>query len=339
MNFITRNLGWILLSLFFIFMLFLISSNTTQEGIKKPVQTGTLSTSTGEQNLENLIEKLGTEVTSSGLTDLPKPEKISLFERLFGTKWNHKEEEKGLTASGKVLSSTGKLVTEVKVTTPVKEQTTIVVKDGTKTGSQNLVKNTLPLPSRTPVPSIKTPSNPLAQTEVLETQTISAIGKKYQVAVASLKLNNMSFTQVLWYLSAGDIVEQKTQENINGCFEIKVLQAKNIKNIGKEGYVCKKYLKDVQENTPDEIVSLPGTPVQIPSVDISQYPQTQIGDIITVKQTAQLILREYTDLAAGDQIDQMTNIDKYGCIIAHVYASAYATSRDMVGRICLKDIY
>ena len=64
--------------------------------------------------------------------------------------------------------------------------------------------------------------------------------------------------------------------------------------------------------------------------DLSRYPKTQIGDIITLEKSGMIILKEFTDLAVGDQIDQMTNIDEMGCFVAHVYYSSLHTSKDMV---------
>jgi hypothetical protein len=59
MNFVTKNLGWILLLLFFLFMLFVISSN----GEKTPItQTGSsvMPTGTGaiQEDLDSLVEML-----------------------------------------------------------------------------------------------------------------------------------------------------------------------------------------------------------------------------------------------------------------------------------------
>ena len=59
MNFIMRNLGWILLAGFFGFMLFLISSNNSQKDIK--MHSGVIMSGSAEENLDTLIEKLDDE--------------------------------------------------------------------------------------------------------------------------------------------------------------------------------------------------------------------------------------------------------------------------------------
>ena len=76
------------------------------------------------------------------------------------------------------------------------------------------------------------------------------VGKNFQIGVYSLKLNNADFNQTLAYMSKWDIVKQHTEENIYGCFLAEIITSrKNHYNIGKKGYVCKGYLRDVIHTT------------------------------------------------------------------------------------------
>lgn len=337
MNFFVRNLGWVLLALFFVFMLFLISSNDGE--MKKPVtQTGEVQTSTGEENLESLVEKMENQ---EDVQAEQEDEKLSLWERIFG-----KREEKvptdSITSTGET-TQTGELAqTGSKIKTQIPPTTQPVGKTAYSQNSWNLVKDTVQ-DSPTSAPLKKTEDFTSGETPKetpKESTIVPSIGKKYTVAVPALKLNNKNFDTTIGYLYKGDVLEQISPAGSDGCFEVKVLHSKNTPSLGKQGYVCKRYLSEAtvsdEDGTPKEV--LPWKQEE-PSIDLSIYPQTQIGDIITITRSAQLVLKEYTDLAAWDTIDQMTNFDAQGCFIAHVYSSSLVSSRDMVGKICLKDIY
>ena len=337
MNFIVRNLGWILLSLFFIFMLFLISTN----GPKKDSYTGTGEkyTSTGEQNLETLVEKLEewAEKNISEEVKIQEKEKLSFFERIFGKKEEKNQIEDTKTASGTII------IPEKKQDNPKISQklpSTSIIAGTQKKSSENLVKDT----NVSVLPNVKKDIQTIKNEVKEDTKTTpiqTASGNIYQVTVNALKLNNKSFTQTLAFLKKNDRVQQIGSEDADGCFEVEVKTSHNIQNVWKRGYVCKKYLENILWEEKQETAQETNIQNTVPEMteDISKYPQTKIGDIITIQRGAQLILKEYTDLAQGDRIDQMTNFDKYGCFIAHVYSSSLASSRDMVGRICLKDIY
>ncbi len=64
------------------------------------------------------------------------------------------------------------------------------------------------------------------------------VGKKYEIWVKALKLNNKTFSQTLWYMAEWDVVTQLSKANSYGCFEVQVEYSL------KKGYVCKKYLRD-----------------------------------------------------------------------------------------------
>ncbi len=353
MNFIMRNLGWLLLAWFFIFMLFLISSNNSEKGPKN--LTGSISTNSWEENLDALVEKLddselGTgealENTASQSWVLDTGRKLSLFERFFGKK-DMKESDAFQDALKSDVQAVQENVNKTNSTQDnktsssqeeISSDTTVEIVKPNPSPIGNLVKDTVKMQ----------PSSPLKPTSDLQTSLPKnipqgEIGDTYKIAVPSLKLNDRLFSKVLWYLNQGDVVKQKGKQNVNGCFEAEVISAKNTLNIGKLGYVCQKYLlissssemiQDVVDGAQDNIIQ---EHTVLP--DLSRYPKTQIGDIITLEKSGMIILKEFTDLAVGDQIDQMTNIDEMGCFVAHVYYSSLHTSKDMVWKICVQDIY
>lgn len=292
MNFVTRNLGWILLALFFGFMLFIISSNDPQK-LKSNTGSEVISTSTGEQNLENLAEKLEAEekkeekkeermdekeISQEAKLQM-KGDKPSLFARLFG-----KKEEKVLSGSvvqeggsGVIDAASKEKTAQVNI---VREPITMeVVKN---TGKQeNLVKNTLSETQKLMQDTAWNTHYSIPDADLPGNAIVPEVGKQYSVGVSSLKLNNKAFTQALAYLQKADTLEQIGAANTRGCFEVKVLSSYNAKNIGKTGYVCKKYL---EESSLDTQAVQPNTSAEqtVVSETTSLYPQTQIGDIISI---------------------------------------------------------
>ena len=72
---------------------------------------------------------------------------------------------------------------------------------------------------------------------------VTWVGKHFEVGVHMLKLNNAYFNVKLALMNKWDRLKQLTTENSYGCFMIEVVAAKNHHNVGKKGYVCKKYLQ------------------------------------------------------------------------------------------------
>ena len=189
----------------------------------------------------------------------------------------------------------------------------------------------------------------------------TAIGKEFQVGVHTLKLNNAYFNTTLAYMSHGDRLKQLTSENSYGCFQIEILSAKRNYNVGKKGYVCKKYLKNVGDTTPAANVSAATpstTPMQThntsnshttPSNNVSEstqkqtstqkytWVQTQVGDLILVENTNYTFPSGHK-LYYWDTLDQMTNLDENGCFTAHVSKSSNPDALGHVARVCMNNI-
>jgi hypothetical protein len=155
------------------------------------------------------------------------------------------------------------------------------------------------------------------------------IGNSYEIWVHSLKLNNKYFNETLAYMLQGDSVKQLSEENSYGCFEVEILNSVLTHNIGKTWYVCKKYLKEISEES--SIVML--KEVVEEKVEVS----SKIWDFILVEKE-NAILRDIV-LEVGDIIDQMTQADNQGCFMAHVYYSKNTANLGKIGSVCVSDIY
>lgn len=290
MNFISRNLGWIMLFFFFLFMLFVISTNQ-----KKDLTTGTGATQTGTiletwtgtedetSELNTLIDKItndeiedpetmtGSQEDSESMTGsweegMDNEEKSDVEEEtepkksfldFFRKSAQEEPEETEETASGETIDEDTEAASD---TQEMKEPTT--QKSMTQSApvkmsaSANIVKNNV---------SHASVESQLNFTQVGEIHLpglnlVTKVGKTFQVGVHSLKLNNKHFTQKLGFMMQWDSVQQLTAENAYGCFEIEILSSSRPNMIGKKGYVCKKYLMDlpVTETVSTETLSETG---------------------------------------------------------------------------------
>lgn len=161
--------------------------------------------------------------------------------------------------------------------------------------------------------------------ENIETQ----VGKEYEIWVHSLKLNNKYFNETLGYMMKGDRIVQLGEENAYGCFEVEILAAENTDNIGKVGYVCKKYLSDTNASTQQEVSQ--ENVAKNPSMSL-----TNVGDVITVEKD--FTMSNGIVLSVGDTIDQMTPATEDGCFTAHILTAKIYPYVVPVGDLCLSDI-
>jgi len=129
----------------------------------------------------------------------------------------------------------------------------------------------------------------------------------------------------------GDTITQLTSENSYGCFMMRVDSSKVFSSIGKEGYVCKKYLMESSDNTlthvdviiVEETHNVAPVIEAIPQESTTTELRTNIGDVITL---TKYLPFAGTILAPGDQVDQMS-VGSNGCFTAHVFAAADATNK------------
>lgn len=357
-------------------MLFVISSNDAdkKDVTEVNVQSGAIVVDSSDvtENVDVLEDMLGDdekqEVEIIAEDEDNTEEKQWFFSKLFGSSKDKQEESNEVEnqTEDKNDENENKDIVEVEVETEGQEKekqwffSKIFKKDdpsdninnqNTSREDANLVKNTWSdQSSDNDIANISKYAPEVLKTDIvypginLETQP----GKKFEVGVHSLKLNNKYFNETLAYMLKGDIVRQITSENAYGCFEVELMTSALKKNIGKTGYVCKKYLQDLQDDSIDQsnIVEenkAENTESTNESEDTQEnetsknIPKTNIGDIIKI-QKPKAVFGDIT-LIAGDCVDQMTEIDEQGCFMAHVYQTSIQDSIGKVGRICVSDIY
>jgi len=360
MNFILRNLGWILLFLFFLFMLFVISTNQKNQpvSLSGATQTGTEQSSTGaSEDLKNLVEKIETqqdtatgesatgttspEETATGKTQQDAtPEKKSIFD-IFKRKTQETPATGGTVSTGTTLSQTGSVSEEqTQQATPsatITHSPTSSVKPTTT--AQGLTKSTgktVALSGQAvQVTRYLSPTASYARLQKMYglpgKSLLTEVGKEFQVGVTSLKLNDKTFTKKLAYLKQGDVVEQLTAENTYGCFQVKIVSSAISGNEGKIGYVCKKYLKDVSANSDqqDSYVA--------PSTPSSQGYTTSVGSYFTITSDDTIASAPITGnlvLQKGDIVKQLSVVDTLGCFSARVVGENVERNLGKLGIIC-----
>jgi len=171
----------------------------------------------------------------------------------------------------------------------------------------------------------------------------TAIGKSFQVGVHSLRINNSNFSQKLGYLMMGDTITQLTSENSYGCFMMRVDDSRVASSVGKEGYVCKKYLTETSDDTivsgdPIVVEDTHSSVLSVETIDQESTTtelRTNIGDLIILSKHLPFA---GTILAPGDTIDQMSE-GANGCFTAHVFAAADASNKWKVGTVCELNLY
>lgn len=258
MNFISKNLGWILLFVFFLFMLFIISANQGEDDKNLEAFSWSQESQTGEINdipsdLDNLLDKINqsedaqedvididftqsvSEENISEEVSLDIPNKKSFFD-IF-RRWNIEENK---TQEQEIDPEKN----DWEIEEDNRENNSEIVWDIVQESVEywlNLMKGS----------EIVQPTDSLTYNLSSKVSTWSfetAVGKRFTIDVYSLKLNNKYFNQALAYMMKWDIVEQVSEENIYGCFQVEIISSLHISNNGKIGYVCKKYLAPVQEN-------------------------------------------------------------------------------------------
>jgi len=351
MNFITKNLGWILLLLFFVFMLFIISSNNPQwENNSVTWSVSTWSTASWEldQNIDDLMKLINDDnslqseseaaswiqweveiETESWSLDADVNENIEeeandseekwFFARLF---WRDEtdDNDQSSTQSGSTLSWI--LINdnqENNQDSDVVDENELISDMSTNLGAQvwknaNIVKSNSAWSSKMYIDrQIVYPG--------LNLET--AIWNTYEIWVTALKLNNKSFNQTLWYMKKWQKVTQLTSENSYGCFQVEVLST------WKKWYVCKKYLeKSSQWNVQEELDN---------STDYSAEIQTAVGSYYKVEQwfESEKVDTQSTSLTKEDILRQETlATDSKPCVDMKIVGSNVYENTWKIVRIC-----
>lgn len=367
MNFITKNLGWLLLLAFFVFMLFVISTNdnkTISNNAWSQINAE-LSTTGSESDLQQLVDKISVEdnvnveekkkINEQGevIEDLVSNEsKISnnsewekqwFFSRIFSRKWNEKKEDKDSNENSNVeweesqSELSDNLVDDESSNVDKEERESLIVKatePGTTSQNLNLQKNTS---------GMKTSSYPvhkyLSETLSYELPWVNLetkIGKNFEIWVHSLKINNYNFTEKLGYLMKWDILKQLSKENNYWCFEMEVLKSKIASSVWKKWFVCKKYLSETKESIEETIYDAINDNEIIQETPLF-FEKTKIGDTIEVSKEGLSI--SDSELLVWDILDQMSEIDEDGCFTVRVHQSVVPKNLWVTWKVCVDELY
>lgn len=151
----------------------------------------------------------------------------------------------------------------------------------------------------------------------------TAVGKIYSVWVTNLRLNNKYFDTTLAYMKEGERVQQLTNENSYGCFQVEVIRT------WKQWYVCKKYLTDetsevsltveknnIKEN--DQTSKTMSSPVAVLNTPVGSYYKIALENT----NFFDVVLERFT-LDKWDVLKQVASADKKtGCVEMKVVGSS-----------------
>lgn len=314
MNFISKNLGWILLLFFFLFMLFIISTN--QSAPIDKVLTGSIDSSSGtlqedisgeSEQLNNLLDKISdespveevaveeSEDTVNLVADKTEKKKKTFFDFFRRGDDNKKQDSNDV----KEISDIEEDLSDVQVDSQEEAELTIEEDQTSTSKSQDEVQHTSGsvvettdsgLAKNNSKPSgvesqygFKTVHSSVSRSNLPGLNLETAIGKEYAVGVHSLKLNNRFFNQALAYMMRGDVVRQ-IGEDKDGCFKVEIVSSSNPKNIGKIGFVSKKYLTNVDISE--------GHSVEKPSENTSTDTRNDIPAIVPQKPNTGVMSQE-----------------------------------------------
>lgn len=159
-------------------------------------------------------------------------------------------------------------------------------------------------------------------TDITEISEWGKIGSRFHVATHSLRLNNKYFDKTLWYLMSWDELIQISERNTYGCFKVDVVMSSTAE--GAQGYVCERFLEMIDEET--MIIESSDTmretwltlDTEIWDLITITYPQVDIGDVA---------------LFSGDQIEQLTEIDAWGCFTWRIHFIQDWWYRELLSRV------
>ena len=153
---------------------------------------------------------------------------------------------------------------------------------------------------------------------------------RFRVATHSLKLNNVYFTETLWYLMQWDELVQLSQKNNFACFLVEVVKSDTAE--WKQGYVCEKYLDEVTEELQD-------SQAQETWDDLTLRDDVQIWDIIELTQLQYDI--DDKALFSWDYIEVLSPLSSSWCFTWRVHLVQSWWYKELlwyVGDFCLDDI-
>ena len=355
MNFVAKNLGWLLLLAFFIFMLFVISSSDSSKSISNSWALSLSWVSVDwkeakDSGLQELVDKINTDEGTWAISEVASSEIVAgkqedvknepwFLSRIFSRKWKEDTWD-DMSNSGSISkdeeSSVNENEEDISNTTVSQKLEENLIVESTSTSKNTQVRN-LKKGNRW-----KKVDYAMAKKYAPEVLGLNLPGvnlntkvwNNYEIWVHSLKINNKNFTRKLGYLMKGDVITQLTPANSYGCFQMQVLSSSISTSNGKTWYVCKKYLSETSK-TP-HMQATHDVKEEVIADVIVEHP-TKIGDIITVEKDniplADIILTPW------DVLDQMSDTDENGCFTTRVHMSVNTWSLSKAGKVCNSQLY
>ena len=360
-----RNLGWIFLFVFFLFMLFIIASNNPERGENQwwvQVEVDWENTQWADP-VDLLIERLEEEarewqqdwtwdeITSvwteeiwttwslreeSWESEHREDERVEnqwFFARLFWTRSQTNDEEDELWTDTEVIEDRDDNWHVDNESEEYKSDTTDTAVDKitqeyrANQTSWNLVR------TWTQQQQIYVPQHQIESSETRSAIYMSDVWDIYSVNTHSLRLNNKNFSETLWFLMRDDTLRQISEINAYWCFEAEVVESATAMH--RSWFVCQRYLSLLTST--DEGLYTQSTDEYI---DIAfAYPETQIWDIIEIE-VQQINIFDMA-LFQWDSIEQISEVDDGWCFTAIIHSVQFAWYTNLLGQsyqFCLDDI-
>ena len=360
MKFIIRNLGWILLIIFFVFMLYLISSQNN-------IKTNDLETNTWTVinlvNTDSVIEeeiKIVSNETSmkiiswEAITDSNTGTFIQSVRDFFTLETKKTVESNNETNN--LVSNIN--IEDIDLEDEIKEIEEVELKiekiDDVKLENSEIEDTTEKVSNTWSfIQDIKDffsfdsdDKDTLNETNtwvvdedlikkvdsIVDWEKININKKNIQkVAVKSVFLNDAYFTKRLYTAYKGDKLEQLTNTNKYGCFKVKVISSKDVRNNWKIAWTCEYYME--WKTTSLEKYK---TVAKDYYKNIKQINKTYKVWVKSLKLNNSTFNKKLGIVYYGDKVKQLTPTNKYGCFKIQVISSKNKNNNSKIAWACKK---
>lgn len=342
MSFIIRNLGWILLIGFFLFMLYIISNqnNIAKESV---TQSGAIVVGTGSSKSQSIFDTNISHIQTWAITEEKNDFLWGLVE---ASKDNDNKQWKKVKIEKIVPVQTEKTHRVKTVITDKHKWLTTKIKN---TKIKTITKQVVVVKKEKPaiiIPALaqkKIPSDNTGINQKIEniknkatrvnSEKNTNIWTDHTVSSSFLRINNAYFTKKEGILQRGDVVKQLTNTNKYGCFKMKVLSAKK-SAIWKTGWVCEYYMK-WREETLSKYTTL--KKIEKSKKVTKKIIYTKNQTLYNIKTHSLKINNAYFNhtvwyLSYWDTVQQIGSVNRHGCFKMKV-VKVISSLQNRVGKI------
>ena len=374
MKFIIRNLGWILLIIFFVFMLYLISSQNNIKNIDNKVNTGSISESNIDKNISPLVD---TKIISNEISSKTISSEVEVKNNT-GSFINSVRNFFTLEKSDKILENytwsnleidsidLEKNISEIeKIELKLEKEEEVIEEEVTEV-NKNIIEEEIKTSTWGFIQSIKNLFSSDEEEEEVEEEEIQKniwvvdekLIKKVDkivwknnniesinnntknsiktVWVKSIFLNNAYFTERLYTAYRWDKLEQLTATNKYGCFKVKVISSEIKSNIGKTAWTCEYYM-EWKTDTIKEFKNITKDYYKnIKSKKITSVNKIKEVSVKSVYLNNAYFTKRLFTVHKWDKLEQLTAINKYGCFKVKVISSKNSLNNWKIAWTCQK---